>query len=389
MSVLNSLLSNEYNQILVNHRRYLHMHPEPSFHEENTQRYITSVLHRCGVEYKVFDDRFSIVAHIKGRLPGRRIAFRADIDALRIEEATGVEYASVNKGVMHACGHDGHTAVLLTLAEFLSANKNCLCGEAVLIFQHAEENFPGGAGPLIQKGVLDGIDFIFGMHLWPLFNTGEIAYSENVLMASPDAFSVQFYGPGGHGSEPHKSRDVVMAAAALVMQLQSAICSNKAATDPGVLTVCHLQAGTTYNAIPDSSLVRGTIRSCSEAVRYGIFSDVKHIAKCVAEMYEVEHETEIMEGYPPLVNDATVINAAMKAIGTCTNYTLLKCAPVMAGEDFSQYLKIVPGAFFFVGCKNQEYSDRLHSSTYMIDEKSMMVALEAFISICSFYLMLK
>ena len=386
MKELISRLSRQYTQNLIAHRRYLHAHPEPSFEEFNTREYIVSVLKNAGLEPVTYEGSCGVVCAVKGSRPGKRIAFRADIDALRMQEENDIEvcpYRSQNDGVMHACGHDGHTAVLLTLAEALSAHPELILGEVVCIFQPAEETPPGGAAYLIEQGALDGVDEVYGVHLWPALDIGEIGYTHGDMMAAADMFEITFTGPGGHGSQPHNSRDVLLAACSAVEQYQGIMSRQVAALDTAVISVCKLTSGTAYNVIPDKATLEGTVRTFSEDVQGLIMERIQRISQGIADMYGIGCSVNYQKGFPALINHPAIVDRAIGSISAHTQRTPVSVQPVMIGEDYSLYVKKVPGAFFFVGCRNREkgIDCAMHSPVYRMDEEALNAAFECFLAV--------
>ena len=386
MKELISSLSRQYTENLIAHRRYLHAHPEPSFKEYNTREYIVSVLKRAGLEPVTYEGGCGVVCRIKGDRPGKRIAFRADIDALCMQEENSLSacpYRSENEGVMHACGHDGHTAVLLAFAEALSAHRELIAGEVVCIFQHAEETPPGGAAYLIEQGALDGVDEIYGMHLWPALDLGRIGYTHGAMMAAADMFEVTFTGPGGHGSQPHNSKDVLLAACSAVEQYQGIVSRQVSALDTAVVSVCRLTSGTAYNVIPDRAELSGTVRTFSEDVQSLIMERIDRISRGIADMYGIGCEVNYSKGFPALINHPDIVDRAVQSIAAHTPRQPVPVQPVMIGEDFAFYVKSVPGAFFFVGCRNREkgIDCAIHSPVYRMDEEALNAAFECFLAV--------
>ncbi len=386
MKELISSLSHQYTDNLLTHRRYLHARPEPSFKEFNTRDYIASVLKEAGLEPEIFDEACAVVCRIKGTRPGKRIAFRADMDALLMQEENDIAscpYRSQNDGVMHACGHDGHVAVLLTFAQALSAHRELIAGEVVCLFQHAEETPPGGAAFLIEHGALNGVDEVYGMHLWPALDLGKVGYTHGDMMAAADMFEVTFTGPGGHGSQPHNSRDVLLAACSAVEQYQGIMGRQVSALDTAVVSVCKLTSGTAYNVIPDKASLLGTVRTFSEDVQSLIMGRIQAISQGIANMYGIGCNVNYKKGYPALINHPQVVDKAIHSISAYTQRTPVPVQPVMIGEDFSLYVKKAPGAFFFVGCRNREkgIDCAIHSPVYRMDEEALNAAFECFLAI--------
>ena len=364
---------------VIAHRRHLHMYPEISFNETETSVYIRAELDKLGIKYTTIAN--SVIGRIKGIKPGKTVAFRADIDALALQEQNDVPYRSKNNGAMHACGHDGHTAALLGLAEVFAENPDLINGEVFFIFQHAEEMLPGGAIALIENNIMDDIDTIFGIHLWPDLNTGTIGYTRGPMMACTDRFNISLKGQGGHGSAPQSTKDSLLAGTALVQQLQSIISRNVPPLVPAVLSVCYFNSGSAFNIIPESCNFGGTIRTCDEATRALIKQRIQKIAECTAAAYDIELEINYAEGYPALVNDADTVDKAVVKISEITDHQMEEVTPVMGGEDFAYFTQKKPGAYFFVGCRNKEkgLSNAIHTPLFDIDEEALAVSVAAFL----------
>lgn len=367
---------------VISHRNHLHKYPEIGFEEKETSAYICAVLDKYDVPYSTVEGCYSVVARLKGQKPGKTIALRADIDALPIQEENDVPYRSNNAGVMHACGHDGHTACLLGLAKIFSENPDLIEGEVVFIFQHAEENPPGGAIVLVKSGLMEDVDVIFGAHLWARSDTGIIHYNKNALMASMDRFDITLRGIGGHGASPHETTDSLLAGTMLVQQLQSIISREVHATIPAVLSVCYINSGTTFNIIPDYCNLGGTVRTCDEDTRTLIKNRIREIAKGTAATYNLTCELNYEDGYPVLICHADTVEKAVDGISKLTQHQLLELSPVMGGEDFAYYTIEKPGAFFFVGCRNEEKGIVYphHNSRFNIDERALGIMVETLLA---------
>jgi len=369
-------LAAEVEQEVIAHRRHLHTYPEVSFKEVETSKYIQKVLGEYGVDYTTINN--SVIGRIKGEKPGKTIAFRADIDALPIQEENDAPYRSKNAGIMHACGHDAHTAALLGLARIFSENPQLIEGEVVFVFQHAEELLPGGAITLVEKGLMNDIDTIFGFHVWPDIKTGVIGYSRGALMACTDRFHISLRGQGGHGSTPHRTRDSLLAGTALVQQLQSVISRNVSPQISAVLSVCYFNAGSAFNIIPENCELGGTIRTTDEETRGLIKQRMKDICEGIAASHGLEVDISYEMGYPVLMNDAETVDKAVEGILQLTDHKAEVVAPVMGGEDFAYFTQKKPGAYFFVGCKDKEAA--LHTPLFDIDEKAIKVGIEVFLA---------
>ncbi len=361
---------------MVEWRRHLHRNPELSFQENETSRFIADKLEAWGYEVVRGIAGTGVLGRLRGGLPGRTIALRADIDALPIQDEKSCEYASAVPDVMHACGHDGHTAELLGVARYYSLHKNETRGDRVLLFQPAEEVLPGGALRMIAEGALSGVSAIYGVHLWSSFPYGIATTRPGAFMASPDEFEVELVGRGGHGGLPHQSRDALLAGAHLVTALQTVVARNVNPVDSAVLTVGRLQSGTGNNIIADKCKLGGTIRTFAPEVRALMKQRLEEVVRHTAALHGVEARVQFFEGYPPVVNDereaARVLNIAANRLGSDR---ARPCEPIMAGEDFSYYLQERPGCFIFIGAGREDGSSPPHHHPrFDIDERAMLIA---------------
>lgn len=364
---------------VIAHRNHFHTYPEVSFKEAETSAYIKAELDKYGIQHKAVST--SVIGRVKGQKAGKTVAFRADIDALAMQEKSDSPYRSKNDGVMHACGHDAHAAALLGLAKIFSANTDLIEGEVIFIFQHAEEQLPGGAIELVKAKVMDDIDVIFGAHLSLNHDTGTVGYSKGITMASADKFEITLNGKGGHGAQPHETTDSLLAGTALIGQLQSIVSRNVSPLVPAVLSVCFFNSGTAFNIIPDSSSLGGTVRSCDEDTRSLIKNRVHTIAKNIAAAYDLECKINYEMGYPVLSCDRATVEKAIDSISRIAGYKVEEMPPIMGGEDFAYYTREKPGAFFFVGSRNREKGivNPHHSPFFDIDEKTIANIVEVFL----------
>lgn len=368
---------------MVKWRRHLHQHPELSFQEYETSRMVAELLQSWGLEVRQSGTGTGIAATLKGSLPGRTIALRADFDALPITDEKDCEYASRVPGVMHACGHDAHTAELLAVARYYSLHREETAGTRVFLFQPAEEMLPGGAADMIQDGALDGVDAIFGVHLWSTAPYGTIATRPGACMASPDEFDIEIIGKGGHAGMPHQAADAIVTGSAVVQALQTVVSRNVNPLDSAVLSVGYFQAGAAKNVIADRCKLGGTIRSFTPEVRKRMRSRLEEIVDHVCKMHGTEYKMQFTEGYPALVNDEAearrVLTVAARALPECRSY---ECDPVMAGEDFAYYLREKPGCFIFVGAGREDgTSAPHHHPLFDIDERAMLVAARLLVAV--------
>lgn len=362
--------------VMVEHRRYLHRHPELSFKEKETSSYVAAHLQRMGIELQTQATGFGIIGRIQGSKPGKTVAFRADMDALPIQDEKQCDYASQVPGVMHACGHDGHTATLLALAQYYSLRREHLEGNIVLIFQPAEEVCPGGARSMIEAGALDDVDVIYGVHLWTPIPVGVAGSAPGALMASNDDFVIELRGKGGHGGMPHMAIDSVVAASALVLQLQSIVSRSVDPLQPAVVTIGSIQGGTAQNVIADRCRLSGTVRCFNEETRDMIARLVRQVVEGTAAAYGAEAEITYTTGYPSLVNHKQEYERFYSVAGASAGLKPLLATPIMPAEDFAYYLKEVPGCFVLVGAGNPDkgITHPHHHPKFDIDEESMLHA---------------
>lgn len=369
---------------MVEFRRDLHMHPELSFEEERTPRKVAAYLESLGLEVRTGVGGRGVVGVLEGARPGRTVALRADFDALPIQEENDVPYASQVPGVMHACGHDIHTATLLGVAKALSEVRDRIAGRVVFIHQFAEEKSPGGAKPMIDDGCLDGADVVFGAHVWSNLPLGTVGVKAGNAMAAADSFEIEIQGRGGHGAMPHETVDPIVVASQLVLALQQVVSRRVDPLEPAVVTVGSLHAGNAFNVIPDTALLKGTVRTFDEGVRHDIEEAIARIAEGTCLAAGASAEVCYRRGYPAVRNHPAEIEVvarlAREALG---DDAVVPMAPIMGGEDFAYYLQERPGAFFFVGGANAELGMDFphHHPRFDVDERSMLVAGRLFLAV--------
>jgi amidohydrolase len=366
----------KYYDEMVSIRRYLHQHPELSFKEEDTALYIKRYYENLGIEARANVGGNGVVATIQGQKPGKTVALRADFDALPIQDEKDVPYKSLVPGVMHACGHDGHTATLLVLAKALYEMKDELHGTYVMIHQHAEEYAPGGAISMIEDGCLEGVDVIFGTHLWASEPVGKIQYKVGPIMAAADRFEINIQGKGGHGAQPHRTKDAIVTASNLVVGLQQIVSRKVNPIDSAVVTVGSFVADNAFNVIADKAKLIGTVRTFNEEVRTSIEEEIERITKGTCFTSDSTYSYEFERGYPAVVNHEEETNYLVSCAQSIPQVTIVEeTEPQMGGEDFAYYLQHVKGTFFFTGAKpegSETYPH--HHPMFDIDEKSMLVA---------------
>lgn len=362
---------------MVDIRRYLHQHPELSFQEVETPAYIAEYHRNLGHEVKTGVGGRGVVATLTGAKPGKTIALRADFDALPIQDEKDVPYKSKVAGVMHACGHDGHTATLLGLAKVLNGLREELPGKIVFIHQHAEEYAPGGAIAMIEDGCLNGVDYIFGTHLWATEPLGKIQHRSGPVMASADRFEIEIHGQGGHGAMPHMTKDAIVIGAQLVQNLQQLVSRRIDPLQPAVLSIGTFEAKNAFNVIADTAKLIGTVRTFNEKVRDTMEEEIGRVVDGTCVSADVKASYNYFRGYPAVVNHKEETEQiASIAEGVPGVQVVEEMEPQMGGEDFAYYLQHVKGSFFFTGARNPEWDIAYphHHPKFDIDERAMLIA---------------
>lgn len=365
----------------VEMRRYLHQHPELSFHEAETAKYIANFYEKLGIPYQTNVGGNGIIATLKGGKPGKTVALRADFDALPIQDEKDVAYKSTVDGVMHACGHDGHTATLLTLAKAVKPHQNEIPGTIVFLHQHAEEYAPGGAKPMIEAGCLDGVDAVFGTHLWSNTPFGVLETAKGAFMAGADRFELTIQGKGGHGAYPHETKDAIVIGSQLVMELQQIVSRRIDPLDTAVVTVGTFEAGNAANIIADQAKLSGTVRYLNPQIQDKIIGEMEKIIKGTCAAHDATYTLDYLKGYPPLINHEKEAQLVLDAGSKIADInTSRNCVPSMAGEDFAYYMMERPGAYFFTGAqKDDGKSYPHHHPKFDINEKAMPIAAKTLI----------
>ncbi|MET3696905.1 amidohydrolase [Bacillus oleivorans] len=376
MEKLLTKLDEVYDEI-VQIRRYLHQYPELSFQETKTANYIAVYHEKLGHEVRTGVGGNGVVAYLKGDKPGPTVALRADFDALPIQEQTDVPFKSVNDGVMHACGHDGHTASLLGLAKVLNSMKSEIEGTVVFIHQHAEELPPGGAISMIEDGCLEGVDVIFGTHLQAQQPLGEIGYRVGPLQAAPDRFDIVIQGKGGHGAAPHETKDSIVIGGQLIGNLQQIVSRRVDPLESAVVSVCNFEAKNPYNVIADTAKLTGTVRTFKEEIRHFIEKEIERVVKGTCLVSDANYEYTYTRGYPTTVNhkeETEFVAELAKSVPGVES--VRETEPIMGGEDFSYYLQKVKGTFFFTGARNPEWETAYphHHPKFDLDERALLIA---------------
>ncbi|MCU6600017.1 amidohydrolase [Peribacillus frigoritolerans] len=379
----------EKKERMIEIRRYLHQHPELSFEEEKTSQYIADFYKDKSVIIRTNVGGHGVVVTIEGGFPGKTVALRADFDGLPIMEEADVPFKSSNPGVMHACGHDGHTAYLMILAEALIEMKDQLRGNVVILHQPAEETPPGGAIAMIEDGCLEGVDSIFGIHLMSLSVTGEVCYRAGEMQAGRSYFKVKIQGKGGHGSMPHTSNDSIVAASHFVVAAQTIVSRRINPFDMATVTIGSFDGKGSFNVIKDSVELEGDVRTMSSEVRATVETEFKRILAGLAQEFDITYDLIYSHDYPVLVNDKDmtelVVNGIEKA-GIPEIKALVETPPMSGSEDFAYYLQKIPGSMFYVGAKpdvGPVYPH--HHPKFVINEDSLIIAAKAMAAVVAEY----
>ena len=369
-------LANQYAGEFIEVRHHLHANPELSYKEFETSKFIQSKLKEFGIDYEI-KATTGVVATIKGTNPESRIlALRADIDALPILEENDVSYQSKNRGVMHACGHDVHTSILLGASKILNELKNDWEGTLKLIFQPGEEKNPGGASLMIKEGVLENPkpQGILALHVHPELPIGKLSFRKGRVMASADEIYITIKGKGGHAAAPHLTSDTILIASHLVIALQQIISRNKNPLSPSVLTISSFQGGHTTNVIPSEVKLMGTFRAMDEEWRYKAHGLITKIARELVHSMGAEIDLLIDIGYPTVDNDDALTETTWKlADAYMGKENVLQTEMRMGAEDFGYYTQIVPGCFYRLGVRNEAQGiiHGVHTPKFNIDESAI------------------
>jgi amidohydrolase len=359
---------------LVTLRRWLHQHPELSFHEVDTAARLRAELERLGIACTYAGEGHAVLATIEGSDRGRpAIALRAEMDALPGDETTEVPYASVNAGIMHACGHGAHMAMLIGAAEMLVDDPPP--GDIRLVFQPAEER-GGGSRTAIEDGALDGVAAIFAGHVTHDYETGTIMIRDGAVTAQSDRFAIRVRGKGGHGARPHESVDAVVVAGFLISALQTLVSRETNPLHPSVVTIGKIRAGSAANVIAEEAELHGSIRTLDPGVRAHLHNGLRRMIGAAAELHNARIDIEIVGGYPPVHNDPECARTARAAAADVVGEASVVAAefPSMGSEDFSFYLERVPGAFVRFGARHPDWEPiPLHSPAFDVDERVLGV----------------
>lgn len=370
-------LLEERREKMIEDRRWLHMHPELSFEETETSKFIEKFYEGKDVKVDKNMGGYGLRVTIDSGKPGKTIALRADFDALPIEEDTGLAFSSKNKGVMHACGHDAHTAYLLNLADALIEMKDEFKGKIVIIHQPAEEVPPGGAKGMIEAGVLDGVDNVIGCHVMSQMDFGKVYYHKGPTQQARAKFIAKIMGKGGHGSSPHEANDAIVIASQLVVNLKTIISRRMNPMESGVITIGSFDGKGQFNIIKDSVTLEGDVRCMSNSAREMIEREVRAMCKGLEVMYSCKIDLDYKNDYPVLINDEAMTDLVVEAVKEANIPELVgveDCGPQSPSEDFSYYTEKVPCCFFYIGAKPEGEAYPHHHPKFDIREESMMIA---------------
>lgn len=372
------------NDRLVETRHYIHRWPELSNFEEKTSEFVADRLRALGLEVRTGVGGHGVIADIEGSAGGKRIAIRADMDALPIQEESDVPYRSQNPGVMHACGHDGHTTTLLGTAEVLTSIRDRIHGSIRFLFQPAEETV-GGAKRMCEQGAMDGVDAVVGLHGWPQIGLGQIGVRSGAMMASADTFDILIKGRQAHAAYPHAGIDPIVVGAQIVTALQTIASREIDPADPVVVTVGQFHAGTAYNIIPGTAALAGTYRTLNNGIRQAMPDRIRRIAEGVCAAAGATCDLIFKEGTPSVMNDREfmklVEEVGKETLGADNVIQIPHSS--MGAEDFAVYLEHAPGAMFRLGLGNVS---PIHTPTFNFDDRALPIGVELFARIALRYL---
>ena len=369
---------------LVEWRRHFHQYPELGFKETLTAAFVSEQLKKWGIDHQTEVAKTGIVATIDSGKPGPVLAIRADLDALPIQEENDIPYKSQHQGIMHACGHDGHTAIALGTAYYLANHRHRFRGTVKIIFQPAEEG-PGGAKPMIEAGVLKNpdVDALIGLHLWNNLPAGTVGVRSGALMAAVEKFQCTIFGKGGHGAIPHQTVDSIVVASHIVLALQTIVARNINPLESAVVSIGALNAGKTDNVIPDSAKMLGTVRYYNPDFKGYFGQRVEQIISGICQSQGASYELNYAPLYPPVINDQKIAELVRSVVETVveTPMDVIPNCQTMAAEDISYFLQAVPGCYFFLGSANAEKNLTYphHHPCFNFDETVLGMGVEIFV----------
>ncbi len=381
----------DYKDEMIQIRRHLHQHPELSFEEHQTKKYILDFYKDKDCQIIANDKMTGFFVKITGTSPGPTVALRADFDAIPVCEETDLPYKSQNPGVSHGCGHDGHTAYLMIVAKALIELKDKLNGNIIIIHQHAEEKPPGGALEMIAAGALEGVDNFFSLHLISTMAYSKVFFNEKETQAARATFKVELTGVGSHGSEPHNGNDAILAASHLVVALQSIVSRRVKPGEMAVVTIGNFDGKGSPNVIKEKVILEGDVRCMKDEVAALIEKQFKQICQGIAKAFDVKLKLEYTQDYPVLYNDPDMTNLAMQGVKEIQKYApeikeVTTTTPLSASEDASHYLRKVPGAYFYVGASQVDKETYPHHNPkFDLNEDSLIIAAKAMVGVLAKY----
>ena len=376
-------IAKEYKDYLIEMRRWFHAHAEIGEKEFETSNKIKEELTKYGIEWRPCGLETGVLATVVGAKPGKTIMLRADMDALPVPEETGFSFASQNPGFSHACGHDCHTASLLTAARLIHDHRDSLCGTVKFAFQPAEEVGTGAPG-MIRDGALEGVDSAFGIHIWSMIPAGKISVRGGPQLAAVDKFVVNIEGKGGHASAPHECHDPIVCLGAMIGNLQSIVSRECNPADAAVLTIGKVSSGTLWNVIPGTAYMEGTTRFFTRQLQKAFPEKMERVIKYTAEAYGCKAELNYLPIIPPTINDDAAAEMVKKtAANLFSQENIIDIGPISTGEDFGLYLERVPGVMALVGVGNEACGAiwPQHSSKYTVDENALLNSVMLYVQV--------
>ncbi|WP_414048845.1 amidohydrolase [Macrococcus animalis] len=374
----------QHKEELIEIRRYLHMHPELSFQETKTAEYIANYLTSLDIPVTRNVGGNGLYGVIEGKLPGPTLLLRADFDGLPIQDLKDVPYKSQVPGVMHACGHDGHTAMLLIAAKIIKAHTDEIKGKVVLCHQHAEEVLPGGAKSMIEAGILEGVDYVFGTHTSSSLDSDKISFITGPAYGFADAFTIDIKGLGGHGAAPHTTHDAIIATSHLITQLQTIVSRGIDPIETGVLTIGEFNSGDAFNVIAETAHLSGTLRTYDKAIKQIMLERMHEIIEGIEKSFSVDITFNFTDGYPALINsdkETLWLKSISEQIPDIQEVT--EGTPSLGGEDFAYFLEKRPGCYFNTGVKNEALHADFphHHPRFDMDEKGLLNGVRVFVNL--------
>lgn len=382
---MNTEIYESVHKQMIHWRRHLHQYPELSFEEHETAKYITEQLKEFENIDITHPTETSVMGRLKGKKgPGKTVAIRADIDALPIKEDTNHTFGSKVDGVMHACGHDGHAAILLGTAKVLAELQNQLTGEFIFLFQHAEEVPPGGAREMVAAGVLDNVDYVLGLHLWSTVPLGEIQITEGPISAASDIFDITVEGKSSHASQPNSGIDALAIASQIVTNIQHIIGRIIDPLENGVVSVTRFHSGDAYNVIPNKAHLGGSVRALTNDVRKKIKENIEQICTHIAAAHNAKAILNYQYGYDPVINNpeltASIFEHIQDYFKDEEQIKVVTSAPMLTGEDFSAFSNVVPGCYAGIGAMKNKPVIPHHHPQFDVHEDAFKIALQYYVT---------